>query len=253
MTRINNLFAAFLLPAACSTAMTQPFNSAPDYGDPQAYLQAGPQSTLNVGQAAWVKEKLGILGNDSLEDIGRIFHWIKENFERNAAGGMLVGKTTAAQLLQTRQLSGCHDWGLILAALLRYAGYPAIMVDAAGLSWARNFNPKQSAQQMYSGHIFVEVFTQGHWILVNSTSGRYAADYDPENPVIPMTAGPETEGYYVLYKGLDPASYGIKNIERLHAAMRRFAIRLHSLQIELPQCQILQLPAPEEETPADTE
>ena len=125
-----------------------------------------------------------------------------------------------AEILDERTLTGCHDHGLLLASLLRMYGVPAIMVDATGIGWALRYTDEVT---YFSGHVFVEAFLGGQWMLFDSTSGAYIAEYDQSNPVIPLTTPAEPRGYYVMYKGLDPADYGITAIHQLNATQVRFA------------------------------
>ena len=80
------------------------------------------------------------------------------------------------------------------------------------------------------------------WILVNSTSGEYVENYDPCNPVIPMTDSAESKGYFALFKGLDPKEYGINSNEQLIENLKAFAGEVKSLEISLPPCHVKRLP-----------
>lgn len=129
-----------------------------------------------------------------------------------------------------RRLGGCHDWGLVYASIVRELGYPAVMVDTASLAWLKQ---KQAGQKgSYVGHVFVEVYLAGIWMLVDSTNNWYVeAAYDPANPVIPLKgnvagANEEDYGFYVMRKGVDSWDYGIRSNSELTRLMDETASTL---------------------------
>ncbi len=114
------------------------------------------------------------------------------------------------------------------------------MVDAAGIQWAWDYS--EGKREDFMGHVFVEVYVNGNWILINSTSGEYVENYDPCNSVIPMTSSDESKGYFALFKGLDPAEYGIKSNEQLKEHLKVFTNRVKSIEIYFPRYDINKLP-----------
>jgi len=185
-----------------------------DYEHPELYLAPGRQSEVSAACFGAVAEELGIEQID-LPAIGRLYSWKTSQFKHANAGGGYVGQRTVGEILEERTLTGCHDHGLLVVSLLRKYSVPAIMVDATGIGWALRYTDEAT---YFSGHIFVEAFLGGQWMLFDSTSGAYIEEYDPTNPVIPLTTPDELRGYYVMYKGLDPAGYGITAIHQLNAA-----------------------------------
>lgn len=133
----------------------------------------------------------------------------------------MIGVSTVDQMLADRVLTGCHDWGLMYASIARELGYPTVMVDVTSVWLAKQF---QSGQRKvpYYGHVFVEVFVEGKWILVDSTNNWYVEKgYDPANPVIPLKAPPDATndpvfGYFVMRKGVDSWGYGIRSAKELN-------------------------------------
>jgi hypothetical protein len=82
------------------------------------------------------------------------------------------------------------------------------------------------------------VFVEGKWVLVDSTNNWYVENrYDPTNPIIPLQGGiagsnEETLGFYVMRKGIDTWSYGIRSVRELNRLMEDSA---RSLKIETLQ------------------
>ena len=191
------------------------------YSDPSLALKPGTQSKFEDQQSADILKESGADGKDGLKDAALIQRWLVENFKAEASGGTEIGKSTVQSLLQTRKLTGCHDWGLMKAAVLRSAGYPARMADTTGVQWMSQVRAGQPAGG-FKGHIFVEAYIGGRWILLDSTSERYLAPYDRTNPFIPMQVGDQTS-YYDMFKGADPADYGLSSVDQLNSYMTRFA------------------------------
>jgi hypothetical protein len=210
-----------------------------DYNNPSRYLQGGSQSTLTAANVTLVDGQIQV-PTKNLEGVGRIFKWIGANFAGVSGGGATVGRTDVNDLLRDRTLLGCHDWGLLYSTLLRHFGYPAVMVDGAGIDWAERFRNGQTSS--YAGHVYVEAHVEGKWILLNSTSPLYVASYDFQQPVLPFTQTGDGRGHYVLYKGVDPAGYGVTSSQILQVRMLQFTQVLPSLSLFFPTYDIRTLP-----------
>ncbi len=236
MKIINPFLAVFLFAAVPVNAQFR--GDKPDYTNPRLYLEQGPQSELST---AAVKEIQGGLdlepGAGDLATISALRFWLLDNFESTNLGEATAGQTTAAGLLAGRKLGGCHDWGLLFAAALRGLGYPAIMVDAASLRWARAYKTDSEAY----GHVFVEVYARDKWLLVDPVTGRVILDYDPEEPVIPLYLDRENKAFYAVLKGTDPESYGIAKTGALKTRLREFAANLSAIKLSYPRYNIAAL------------
>jgi len=220
------LIALGLLWAA--PARAQLFGESPDYDNPALYLAPGPQSGISLSAAA-LRAEIGVSTAANAEElVPAVYRWLT-GFKAGAAGGALIGKTTADGLLKGRYLSGCHDWALLFSSVLRRLGYPALMADAAGIKWARGYDGGG-----FSGHVFAEAYLEGRWMLIDANTGRYVRNYDPRNPVIPLRVGGEAAGLYVMFKGVDPLSYGIAGSGDLNEKMKLFAARLPGLRLKYP-------------------
>lgn len=205
------------------------------YDNPQLYLIPGTQSSLNEKYTEEIKAKIGII-NNNIDGLATIFRWKQNNFRSYAAGGQYIGKITVNEIMEKRELSGCHDHALIMASVFRKYGFPAIMVDTAGIQWAINYS--KGIQTGLSGHVFVEVYVNNKWILVDTTSGEYIENYDYYNSVIPITKSIENTGYYVLLKGIDPEGYGVTSLEQLAKYMTTFTIRVDIIEMYFPKYEI---------------
>lgn len=236
-----------------------------DYSNPSAYLQSGGQTNLTANSKKEIRKELGDLGK-SLEDVKKIFKWKFDNFKTEHAKGAYLGSRTANDSIQTKMLTGCNDHANLAAAVLRMYGIPAIVVNAAGIQWSRNYVSKEkegaleprrrrrgkpgerrkgmqrekqrgkgNAKQGFKGHAFVEAYVDGRWILINSTSTEYVpTKYDPSNPAIPMPNPAEPIGYYAYSKGLDQASTGVHSMKDSRKKMLAIIPVIAGKQIVMP-------------------
>jgi len=227
-------FTPIPLPSRTSTFTPTPQKSYAtafgiDYSQPGKFLAQGEQTRLsNRSSIDALRGK-----PQSIAHLGEIYFWIARGFSSYAAGGANIGKMTTDQLFVERRLSGCHDWALVYASIARDLGYPAVMIDTAGVSWAKRFRAGEKGG--YVGHVFVEVFVAGKWVLVDSTNNWYVDDgYDPANAFIPLKMGSETEGLFVMRKGVDTWGYGIRSNDELTRLMGESANALKVESIKFP-------------------
>ncbi|MFW6056082.1 MAG: transglutaminase domain-containing protein [Chloroflexota bacterium] len=202
-----------------------------DHRDPSVFLTPGPQSRLSASNADRIKDEIDEHRN-SLETVTAVFEWKHSHFHTDNVGGAYVGTLTVDDIMERGSLSGCHDHGIVLASVLREYGLPAVMVDAAGMQWASDYNA--GTTERFIGHIFLEIWLGTEWILLDSTSGEYLVGYDPCDPVIPVTKSIEPLGYYALLKGLDPADYGVHSIDDLKTHMDSFPARAETTDLTFP-------------------
>jgi hypothetical protein len=221
------------LPSPTPTVAYQPAFGI-DYAHPEKYLVQGEQSQISDPTV------LDPLRSDeqSLAHLGDIYRWLKREFEPYQAGGQTIGVVTVNQLLAERRLGGCHDHGLVYAAVARELGYPAVMARTVSIAWVEGFQAGEEGPHV--GHVFVEVYLDGKWVLIDSTNGWYVEDgYDPTDPVIPLKgsiAGSSEEiyGFYVERKGLDTWDFGIHSPTESTQAMDELGGRLDLTGIVYP-------------------
>lgn len=195
------------------------------YESPDLYLKNGIQSTLKDNYFQAIDALLDITGK-TLYDIVKIFRWKQGTFIPYQGGGDLIGISTADTIYEVKRLSGCHDHGLIMASVLRRYGFPVILIDSADVQWAKDFHDGTATG--YLGHVFLEVYVNGGWILLDSTSGDYALDYNHD--LLSLHYDGETKEYYVLLKGLDTNDcevYAKSDLYQTH--MAEFANQVYDL------------------------
>jgi hypothetical protein len=202
-----------------------------DYAHPERYLQQGEQSQISDPGCLFELRT----EDHSLTHLSRVYWWLKDEFTGYSAGGRTIGVVNVDQLLAERRLGGCHDYGLVFAAAVREMGYPAVMLHANSIAWMEEF--QAGGGELHAGHVFVEIYLEGRWILIDPTNGWYADEgYDPTNPVIPLRkrvtgSADELYGFYAESKGFDIWDFGVHSKEDTHQAMDEVArqVDLHSI------------------------
>jgi len=167
-----------------------------------------------------------------MRKIGNVISWIRKNFDTYKGGGMMVAKQSAQEIYDSRKLSGCNDWGILLSAILRNQGFPVVFLNAAGIAWAKTY--KKSPITSFSGHVFLEIYINEKWIVMDSVTSEYIDDYDMNDPVIPIPKkNADEKGYFVYQKGLDHWTMGIRSIQDSKKIMREFALNYPLDQISI--------------------
>jgi hypothetical protein len=205
-----------------------------DYTDPGQYLVQGDQTQISDPTAL---NPLRIQA-EGMAHMAHIYRWLHREFESYPARGATVGVSTVDGLLIDRQMGGCHDFGLVFAAAVRELGYPAVMVESYSIAWIEQF--QAGTAEGHVGHVFVEVYLEGRWVLVDPTNGWYVdVGYDPGHPTIPIKgaiagSSDEAYGFYVDRKGADSWAYGVTNLAELSQVMDDLAGQIDLATVSYP-------------------
>jgi transglutaminase-like putative cysteine protease len=205
-----------------------------DYANPDQYLAQGDQTQISDPIAL---NPLRIQA-EGMDHMAHIYQWLHREFETYRASGATIGVATVDGLLVERRMGGCHDFGLVFAAVVRELGYPAVMIDTYSIAWIEQF--QAGTAQSHIGHVFVEVYLDGRWVLVDPTNGWYVEEaYDPTHPTIPLKGAiagstDEVYGFYVDLKGIDSWGYGVTSLAKLTQAMDNLAAELDLASVSYP-------------------
>ncbi len=191
------------------------------------WLRSGEQSEITPEIQELAKK---LEAEDPWVTLRRINRWVlthNKQVKRSRAWRKSVfRKRTAAQLLNSGEMTGCGDFAVLLAALFRAAGFPTVYVGSLKKDWVRGWADGNRSGS-FMGHSFLEVYVNGEWILVDSTEGYYWRGYDPKNPNLPR-------GYYAYGKGVDPWDLGIKSLPILIQSMKNIAEKIDPDEFKKP-------------------
>jgi len=206
-----------------------------DYASPEKYLAAGPLTGLSPENRTRLEAAIpsDVREGKSWEVVAGIYAFMMDrgNFGSSAVGGSLIAMRTADRMFADHTLTGCHDWGVILTASLRALGIPAIYVDTASVPWAAAY-ASGKRDIPFEGHIFVEAWIDGRWVILNSTKPEVLAEYQHDNPLLGFKVY-ESNQYFVMFKGLDPIDYGIRGNDDIQAAMAAASKRIVAESVTL--------------------
>jgi hypothetical protein len=74
---------------------------------------------------------------------------------------------------------GCADYAVVFTALSRASGIPTVFVKTMDADWIREFRAAGNCSS-WRGHVFLEVFIDGKWKLLEPGELRIFEDYDPK-------------------------------------------------------------------------
>lgn len=100
------------------------------------------------------------------------------------------------QVVGSRVYGGCADHALVFGALTRACGIPTVWVKTMDADWIREFRGKGSCTS-WRGHVFLEVYLDHRWRLLDASGMRVYDDYDPATRIFPG-------GRFAYDKGGDP-------------------------------------------------
>lgn len=167
-----------------------------DHSKPEVFLKNGPQTSNNAYQG----DLKNFNTNKNLSTLMEIYKYISETKYHNGEGEKF-GRSVD-DIMESKLLTGCTDYGLLFASLARDKGIPTIFLQTARIDWI--YDRVRNMDSGITGHILIEVYIDGKWRLVDSTAGRYYPDYDYNNFSL-------NDGYYVFAKSIEVWDSGVKN------------------------------------------
>jgi transglutaminase-like putative cysteine protease len=135
--------------------------------------------------------------------------WVHANTRRPPDRALFL-KRDAEELAAERTPTGCIDYTILTAALLRAAGLRAVFVHGVRVGPA--------GESRGQGHAFLQLTLDGEPYLLDPTKGLLYAGYDSRNPNLP-------DRYVIQFKGYDVWAQGIRTEDVLLGSMERFASR----------------------------
>lgn len=122
---------------------------------------------------------------------------------------------TADELFQTRVLGGCSDFALVQSVLFRALGIPTRLVVTADVEWMKNY--KTNKLYMTRGHVFIEVYLENRWYLVDTAYRSIYLDYKVFKRSYPRNM-------FFCFRGTDYWELGIKSIADVDRLLRSIAL-----------------------------
>jgi transglutaminase-like putative cysteine protease len=164
-----------------------------DYARPREFLAL----LDSFGDINRIKSIANGLKTDSPEQtLMAIGKWIGKNlkYDDHAA----YAWRDCGQIVDSKVYGGCADHALLYGALARACDIPTVWVKTMDADWIREFRNTGTCSS-WRGHVFLEVFINGRWHLLDAQGGRIYDDYRTDARLLP--------GDRIAYdKGGDPRS-----------------------------------------------
>ncbi len=169
----------------------EPVFDAIDYASPTRYLVIAD----SLGDREEIaKQAHALRGADDRKTLANILRWMEANlkYEKDRAYEWRNFDTVVSQ----RCYGGCADQAIVCGVLLQSAGIPTVWVKTMDVDWIWDFKKKRPFQT-WSGHVFLELFLNGKWVLLDPGGSRLYVDYSPSSRILPGNR-------FAYHKGDDP-------------------------------------------------
>jgi len=177
------------------TLPTPTFDSI-DYIAPTNYLALHPSFAGDGAALSGVDARLR--GASDEATLANIWRWLRDDFAvRNITSE--YGWRTVAEIVERKSYIGCADHALVYGCAARACGIPTVWVKSLDASWIRNFRNGREWDGG-NGHVFLEMFIENRWRLVDATQDEIFDEYDPAQRLLPGRGGDR----YAYDKGGDP-------------------------------------------------
>lgn len=133
----------------------------------------------SLGDAARINAVATDLTRDKPErSLAAIHAWIAANLTYDAREAYEY--RDFGQACDRKVYGGCADYAVVFTALSRACGIPTVFVKTMDADWIREFRAAGTCTS-WRGHVFLEVFIDGRWRLLDPEALRLYDDYDPAN------------------------------------------------------------------------
>lgn len=150
-----------------------------DYADHPNYLNwpetlGDRESILNL--AAPLK------GDSDHSSIRNVLSWMKTNLSWQAEKA--YAWRDFDDIVGEGCFGGCADQAIVCGVLLKAVGIPCVWVKTMDVAWIWDFKRGRPFQS-WSGHVFLEVYLDQQWQLLDAGAGVLYGDYHPEARILP--------------------------------------------------------------------
>jgi hypothetical protein len=147
--------------------------------NPQVGLNSGSRTTINN------ENKVDILKTIKFEEdkkklIKNIWLYITESYRKGEiTNGAYVRDIN--EIIESKEIKHCGESGAMLVGLFRLYGIPCIYIQGLNIRGANDLNLNH-----WSGHVFIEIYINNEYYLIDSTRGIAFKNYDLSNRIIPI-------------------------------------------------------------------
>ncbi len=176
-------------------------------------LSGGPQSAPTPELRALVDDLIPLPPTERLAALLSLVseHFVFDPWQHNAQLSH-----DAQTLARDQALGGCGAYALVEVTLVRALGLPARLVLTADAEWIQRY--RAGSLSLISGHTFIEVQVDGHWLLLDPTFFVFYGNYHPDHPFYPRQQ-------LFVARGLDFHDLGLHTMDELQALYAQAAAK----------------------------
>jgi hypothetical protein len=173
------------------TQAAQPTVDSIDYSAPESYLEIA--ETLGDRERI-MKQALKLKGRDDQATVRRVMEWMDTELSYDADKAYTWRNFD--DVVREGCYGGCADQGIACGVLLKALGIPTVWVKTMDVSWIWDFK-KGRPYKSWSGHVFLEIYLDGKWVLLDPGAKLIYPDYSPKARILPGNR-------FAYDKGSDP-------------------------------------------------
>jgi len=187
LTSLAVLFVSF---AASNVFAEDPVFDAIDYSSPKSCLVMAD----SLGNAAAISKKASELkGSDARATLANVLNWMQT---LRYKGDLAYEWRNFDSVADDRCYGGCADYANACGALLQSAGIATVWVKTMDVDWIWEFK-KSGPPETWSGHVFLEVWIDGEWMLLDPGATKLYNNYSTGSRILPGNR-------FAYHKGCDP-------------------------------------------------
>lgn len=151
-----------------------------DHGHPERYLVIG----RSLGDPEAIRRAArGLRRSTDEETLVAVHEWMKVTLRLDETKA--YAPRNFDQVVKSGAYGGCADHSLVFGSLTRALGIPTIWVKTMDADWIREFVHAHGSVSSWRGHVFLEVFIEHRWMLLDAEGLVLYRDYDPRSRLLP--------------------------------------------------------------------
>lgn len=195
-----------------------------DYAHPEKYLEL-PSS---VGAPAAIRRAASeIRGASAEQRLAAVAIWLRNRLKHDPSRA--YSWRGFEEILAAGSYGSCADHAVMFGALTRALGIPTVWVKTMDADWIRAFVARGAEPASWRGHVFLEVFVEGRWMLLDASASTLYREYSPRSRLLPGER-------FAYDKGGDPRALVLSlDWERWKQQTRRYFRTFDVGQLPVPK------------------
>ncbi|MBN2180760.1 MAG: transglutaminase domain-containing protein [Sedimentisphaerales bacterium] len=184
-------YIIYILLTAGILHASEPTVDSVDYSAPAGYLEIA----ASLGNREYIiSQAQELKGSSDIATIRNILSWMDRNLKYDP--DIAYSWRNFDDVIKEKTYGGCADQGIVCGVLLKGADIPVVWVKTMDVSWIWDFK-KGRKFESWSGHVFLEVYVEGKWMLLNPGAKMIYREYTPKMRILPGNR-------FAYHKGNDP-------------------------------------------------